>query len=170
MKKIIIIMNKVTLCKKNCLMLLLSLSFFSSVHTQTLDTLFSKNPLYIKLCKNQNKVLKLVLMNRSNDTISISNLYHLDSPDKLSYISLYWYDISERKYIFGGLINKVSEPTILLDSSSKKRMIKMLPKEIKKITIGYFGKHRVFLELQTILSYQNKNYFIKLKTNELDVK
>lgn len=170
MKKIInLIMVEILQSNKKIISFFL-LVVHMNIYTQEIDSLNIENVFSIELNENNSR-LYIALVNKTTDTLAISNLYHFDNPSKISYLNFYWYNDNEKKYNQGGLINTTEEPFFLLNNQIKSRLIKIPPKtkNYYPIGIGYFSKIKIFLEIQTIVRYQNKNYFIKTKTNEIKI-
>lgn len=169
MKKIIILIIKVILQKNKNITFLFLFSFYLISYGQEDNSSKIEDFLGIELNEND-KQIELILTNKKNDTISVSNLYHYDNSQKNTYLLFYWFDSNEKIYRQGGIINIVEEPVYLLNSKNQRRMVKIPPKTKVYYPLGYFGSIRMFLEFQTIISYRGKNYFLKGRTNEIEIK
>lgn len=169
MKKIIILIIEVILQKNKNIAFPFLFLFYLISYGQECNSLKIEDFLSVELNEND-KQIELILTNKKNDTISVSNLYHYDNSQKNTYLLFHWFDNNEKIYRQGGIINIVEEPIYLLNSKNQKRMVKIPPKTKVYYPLGYFGSIQMFLEFQTIISYKGKNYFLKGRTNEVETK
>lgn len=169
MKKITnLIVEGILQSSKNMISIFLLLMCMNN-YGQEVDSLKVENLLTIELNENNSQV-NIIFINKTTDTLSVSNLYHFDNLNKPSYFNFCWYDADQKEYNTGGLINIVEEPFFLLDDKTKSRMVKIPPKTKIYYPMGYFGKIQMFLEFQTIISYKGRSFFLKGWTNEINTK
>ncbi|MFK8298998.1 hypothetical protein ACI76O_11420 [Capnocytophaga cynodegmi] len=164
MKKVKNMMNRVI---KSSLTLLLLLPFLGI--SQIPDSLYRDDILKIELQTDDEKSIILSFTNITNDTISVRNSYNINWFEVASYISIYYHDDKLNKYQKKWFKNAEVEPYILLDEMNNVNMIRIPPKTKKFFNLGHWGKYKIFLEIQTIVRYRKRNYFVKIKTNEIIV-